>query len=48
MKPVSGREMCQILERKGWTQVRIKGSHHIYTRPGAARPISVPVHATGP
>jgi predicted RNA binding protein YcfA (HicA-like mRNA interferase family) len=44
MKRVSGKEFCKILERLGWTLVRIEGSHHIYTRPGIARPVPVPVH----
>jgi predicted RNA binding protein YcfA (HicA-like mRNA interferase family) len=44
MKAVSGKEMCKVLERRGWILDRVKGSHHIYTRPGATRPISVPVH----
>jgi predicted RNA binding protein YcfA (HicA-like mRNA interferase family) len=34
------------LERQGWTLARIKGSHRIYDRPGAARPIPVPVHGS--
>jgi predicted RNA binding protein YcfA (HicA-like mRNA interferase family) len=48
MKPVSGSEMCRILEGKGWTRARIRGSHHVYNRPGARRPIAVPVHGNRP
>ncbi len=44
MRPVSGRDMCRALERAGWTLRRVRGSHHIYHRPGAPRPIPVPVH----
>ena len=44
MKPATGKEMCKVLERHGWTLRRIRGAHHIYNRPGAARPIPVPVH----
>lgn len=44
MKPVSGPEMCKALEHKGWTLARVTGSHFIYTRPGARRPIPVPKH----
>jgi len=44
MKPLSGKDFCKALERAGWTLDRIKGSHHIYTRPGALRPLPVPVH----
>jgi predicted RNA binding protein YcfA (HicA-like mRNA interferase family) len=45
VKAVSGKELCKALERKGWLLKRIRGSHHIYTRPD--RPdtiISIPVH----
>lgn len=44
MKHVSGPEMCRILERQGWILSRIRGGHHIYNRPGARRPIPVPIH----
>jgi len=44
MKHVSGKELCKALERAGWSLVRIKGSHYIYDRPSAPRPIPVPVH----
>jgi predicted RNA binding protein YcfA (HicA-like mRNA interferase family) len=43
MKPVSGKQMCKALERKGWVLVRIKSSHHRYEKAGHA-PITVPVH----
>jgi predicted RNA binding protein YcfA (HicA-like mRNA interferase family) len=44
MKRVSGKVLCRALERAGWTLRRIDGSHHIYRREGARRPIPVPVH----
>jgi predicted RNA binding protein YcfA (HicA-like mRNA interferase family) len=44
MKHVSGKQMCKALESAGWVLQRIEGSHHIYHRPGAPRPIPVPVH----
>jgi predicted RNA binding protein YcfA (HicA-like mRNA interferase family) len=45
MKPVSGRRICELLSRRGWSLVRISGSHHIYIRAGPPRQIvSVPVH----
>jgi predicted RNA binding protein YcfA (HicA-like mRNA interferase family) len=44
MKPVTGPQMCRALERRGWSLVRIKGSHHVYQNPGHPRPIPVPVH----
>ncbi|HEX5504701.1 MAG TPA: type II toxin-antitoxin system HicA family toxin [Thermomicrobiales bacterium] len=42
MKAVSGRDLCRILERHGWTLKSVRGSHHKYQR-GAAR-VTVPVH----
>lgn len=44
MKPVSGRELCRVLERHGWTLQRIRGSHHIYAHPGRPEIVTVPVH----
>jgi predicted RNA binding protein YcfA (HicA-like mRNA interferase family) len=45
MKPVTGKEMCKALERKGWTLARIKGAHYIYEHPDHSRPVPVPVHS---
>ena len=44
MKALSGREFARILERHGWTLLRVHGSHHIYGRPGVRLKLSVPVH----
>lgn len=44
MKPISGKQMCRLLEAKGWELKRINGSHHIYINPGSDLRISVPVH----
>ena len=44
MKSISGKELCKLLEKKGWTLARINGSHHIYTKPETVYRISVPVH----
>jgi predicted RNA binding protein YcfA (HicA-like mRNA interferase family) len=44
VKSVSGKDFCKVLERNGWTLKRIKGSHHIYGKPGHQAIISVPVH----
>ena len=43
MKAVSGKTLCKILERKGWTLIRISGSHFIY-RKSSSRSVPVPVH----
>jgi predicted RNA binding protein YcfA (HicA-like mRNA interferase family) len=43
MKPVSGRRLCKVLESRGWTRIRISGSHFIFARPGQPN-VTVPVH----
>ena len=30
MKSVSGKQLCKVLEARGWLLLRINGSHHIY------------------
>jgi predicted RNA binding protein YcfA (HicA-like mRNA interferase family) len=44
MKTVSGRELCKILEKNGWSLKTIHGSHHVYMKEGRKERISVPVH----
>jgi len=46
MKSVSGRELARLLERHGWSRLRIRGSHHIYGKAGSRVRISVPIHGT--
>ncbi|MDX2196793.1 MAG: type II toxin-antitoxin system HicA family toxin [Cytophagales bacterium] len=45
MKQITGKELCKILAKNGWQQVRISGSHHIFMKPNKNDRISVPVHA---
>ncbi len=42
MKPVSGKRMCQVLERQGWTLARSRGSHRRYER--GSDSVVVPYH----
>jgi predicted RNA binding protein YcfA (HicA-like mRNA interferase family) len=44
MKSISGKELTKIVERHGWQFQRIKGSHHIYSKPGTIVRLSIPVH----
>ena len=44
MKALSGKELARVLERRGWTLLRVHGSHHIYGRSGSIVRLSVPVH----
>jgi predicted RNA binding protein YcfA (HicA-like mRNA interferase family) len=45
VKPVSGPDLCRLLAKNGWTLSRISGSHHIYSKSGFHKIISVPVHS---
>jgi predicted RNA binding protein YcfA (HicA-like mRNA interferase family) len=45
MKTVSGAQFAKLLEKHGWKLLRVKGSHHIYGKPGYIERISVPVHS---
>jgi predicted RNA binding protein YcfA (HicA-like mRNA interferase family) len=43
MKAISGKELCRILKRHGWTHVRTRSSHFTFEKPGCVS-ITVPVH----
>ncbi|MBV8857201.1 MAG: type II toxin-antitoxin system HicA family toxin [Acidobacteria bacterium] len=44
MRSVSGKQFVKVLERHGWSLLRVQGSHHIYGRAGSDVRLSVPVH----
>jgi predicted RNA binding protein YcfA (HicA-like mRNA interferase family) len=44
MKSVSGKGFAKILEKRGWTLLRVQGSHHIYGKSGNEVRLSVPIH----
>jgi predicted RNA binding protein YcfA (HicA-like mRNA interferase family) len=48
MKSVSGKEFARVLERHGWTLLRIHSSHHVYGKPGYMVRLSVPIHGNKP
>jgi len=48
MKSVTGRELARVLEKKGWSLLRIQGSHHIYGKQGSNVRLSVPIHGSKP
>jgi predicted RNA binding protein YcfA (HicA-like mRNA interferase family) len=48
VKQVSGRELAQIIQRRGWTLARIHGSHHVFTMAGRRERIVVPIHGNQP
>jgi predicted RNA binding protein YcfA (HicA-like mRNA interferase family) len=45
MKSISGKEFARVLERHGWSLLRIQGSHHIYGKVGSEVRLSVPIHS---
>ena len=44
MKSISGKKLCKVVEKFGWTLVRVKGSHHIYTKENISKIVVIPVH----
>ena len=48
MKPLSGRDLARLVERHGWTLLRVSGSHHIYGKAGSVARLSIPVHGNRP
>jgi predicted RNA binding protein YcfA (HicA-like mRNA interferase family) len=48
MKSVSGKELARVLERHGWSLLRIRGSHHVYGKVGSIVRLSVPIHGNRP
>jgi predicted RNA binding protein YcfA (HicA-like mRNA interferase family) len=48
MKAVSGKEFAKIIERHGWSLLRVQGSHHIYGKAGSDVRLSVPIHGNQP
>ena len=48
MKAISGKDLAKLLEKKGWSLRRTKGSHHIYVKEGNPVRISVPIHGNQP
>lgn len=48
MTSVSGREFARIVERHGWSLLRVSGSHHIYGKAGSVVRFSIPIHGSKP
>jgi len=44
MKPLSGKDLCKLVEKHGWKLLRIHGSHHIYGKQDSIVRLSIPVH----
>lgn len=41
---MNAKQVIAKLKAAGWSMARIEGSHHIFSKPGAARSVPVPVH----
>lgn len=48
MKPVPGAKLARAAGRRGWTLLRINGSHHIYGKAGETARLSIPIHGNKP
>ena len=45
MKSLSRKDLACLVESHGWQLLRIRGSHHIYGKPGSYVRLSIPIHA---
>ena len=48
MTSLSGRDFARLVERHGWSLLRVNGSHHIYGKAGSIVRLSIPVHGNRP
>lgn len=48
MKPVGGSAFARAFERRGWSLLRINGSHHIYGKESEIARLSIPIHGNKP
>ena len=48
VKQISGREFARLVQQRGWQLARVKGSHHIFTKPGQRERIVIPIHGNAP
>jgi predicted RNA binding protein YcfA (HicA-like mRNA interferase family) len=42
MKAISGKKLAEILQKKGWRLIRVKGSHYRFQKDNLN--ISIPIH----
>lgn len=48
MKPLSGRQLAKLLQERGWVELRVRGSHHVFGKQGSVVRLSVPIHGNTP
>lgn len=41
---MTAKQVIKILRKHGWKLNRVRGSHHVFIKPGEKRPVVVPVH----
>ncbi|MBU4270278.1 MAG: type II toxin-antitoxin system HicA family toxin [Planctomycetes bacterium] len=44
MKSIAGKDLKKAVERNGWALLRVRGSHHIYGKPGSNIRLSILIH----
>jgi predicted RNA binding protein YcfA (HicA-like mRNA interferase family) len=48
LRSLSGRDLARLVERRGWSLLRINGSHHIYGKSGSIVRLTIPIHGNRP
>jgi len=48
LKALSGKELVNLLQKRGWVLKHVRGSHHVLVKEGYEGTISVPVHGNHP
>lgn len=42
--PLSGKELIKLAIENGWTEIRVRGSHHHFKKDGIPHLVTIPVH----
>ncbi|MCL4390338.1 MAG: type II toxin-antitoxin system HicA family toxin [Patescibacteria group bacterium] len=48
LKPPHYRVLCKVFEKDGWKFSHQKGDHLVYKKPGAIRPVVIPMYSEIP
>lgn len=48
MKQITGKQLAKAVQSSGWSLARVKGSHHVFTKPGQRERIVIPIHGNQP
>ena len=44
MRPISGKKLAKLLEKRGWRLARTNGSHHTYKNPNVREMVTISIH----